>query len=242
MSRKREKTSNATGKDLEIYLRPGKYVDSDSPIIREKAEEIARGCTADAEKAVAIHRYVRDLPFDIGGGFKMLLAGRGKASDLVRDGRGFCMHKAIGFVALCRACGIPARIGFEIVESRDKPFHPEKIRKMYGQRPQPWHSSGEVYLDRRWIVADCTVDREQGKRYGRKVRDFDGINDLLTAEGPVLKRRGNAPDMPEPVMDRHRNAAKTFFRYMEAGGDLPELSDAVIEGETAGVQLNPPGK
>ena len=46
----------------------------------------------------------------------------------------------------------------------------------------------------------------------------------------------------EPVVDRHRNAAKTFFRYMEAAGDLPEVPDAVIEGETAGVHLNPPGE
>jgi len=242
MNWKGENTVDKMEKDLEVYLRPGKYVDSDSPTIRKKAEEITRGCATDTEKAVAIHRHVRDLPFDIGGGFEMLLAGRGRASDLVREGRGFCMHKAVGFAALCRACGIPARIGLEIVECLDKPFHPEKIRKMYGRRPQPWHSAGEVYLDGRWIVADCTVDREQGERCGREVPDFDGINDLPTVEGPVLKQRGNAPDMPEPVVDRHRNAAKTFFRYMEADGELPEVSDAVLQGETAEVRLNPPGE
>ena len=242
MIREKEKSVDDMRKDLEIYLQPGKYVDSDSPTIREKAEEITRGCTTDAEKAVAIHRYVRDLPFDIGGGLEMLLAGRGKASDLVREERGFCMHKAAGFAALCRACGIPARIGFEIVECRDKPFHPEKMRKMHGRRPQPWHSAGEVYLNGRWIVADCTVDREQGERCSREVPDFEGVHDLPTVEGPVLKQRGNAPDMPEPVVNRHRNAAKTYFRYMEANEEFPELSDTIIVGETADVLLNPPGK
>ena len=242
MNLKGENTMDKMEKDLEIYLRSGKYVDSDSPIIREKAEEITRGCTTDADKTVAIHRYVRDLIFDISGGFEMLLDGRGKASDLIREGRGFCMHKAVGFAALCRACGIPARIGFEIVDCPDKPFLSEKMRKMYGTRPQPWHSAGEAYLDGKWIVVDCTVDREQGERCGREVFDFDGVHDLPTVEGPVLKRRGNSPDMPELVVDRHRNAAKTFFRYLKAKGDLPMVSDAVIQGETAEVQLNPPGE
>ena len=52
MSREGQNTMDKMEKDLEIYLRSGKYVDSDSPIIREKAEEITRGCTTDAEKTV----------------------------------------------------------------------------------------------------------------------------------------------------------------------------------------------
>jgi len=229
-------------KDLGEYLRPGKYVDSDTPLVVEKAQEITGGCAGDAEKAIRIHAYVRDLVFDIGTGFRMLLAGRGRASDLLREGSGFCMHRAAAFAALCRAAGIPARISFEIVECLDKPFHPEKIREMYGARPQPWHSAGEVYLDGRWIVADCTVDRAQGERCGRRVPDFDGIHDLPTVEGPVLRRRGSAPDMPEAVVERHRRAAATFFRCMEAGGAPGQVPDSILEGETADVKLTPPGR
>jgi transglutaminase-like putative cysteine protease len=228
-------------RDLGAYLRPGKYVDSDSPQVIEKSREITCGCSTDVEKAIKIHQYVRDLPFDIGYGFRMLLAGQDKASDFLREGRGFCMHKALAFVALCRASQIPARISFEIVESHDKPFHPEKIRKMYGQRPQPWHSSGEVYLNGKWIKADCTVDKEQGKKYGKVVMDFDGIRPLPTAEGPILKERGNSPDMPEGVVNRHRKAAATFFRYMETSEELPELPNGIIEGEGLDIVLNPPG-
>lgn len=229
-------------RDLAGYLKPGKYVDSDAPIVVEKARELTRGCATDAERAIRIHAYVRDLPFDIGGGFRMLLEGRGKASDLIREGRGFCMHKAAAFAALCRAAGIPARIGFEIVECFEKPFHPGKIREMYGARPQPWHSAGEVCLNERWIVADCTVDREQGERCGRRVPGFDGVHDLPTVEGPVLRRRGSAPDMPEAVVERHKRAAATFFRCMESGEALAPVPDRVIEGETAAVILTPAGE
>jgi len=229
-------------KDLERYLHSGKYADSDSPTVVEKAREITRGCLNDVEKAIKIHQYVRDLPFDIGYGFQMLLAGKDKASDFLKEGRGFCMHKALAFVALCRAADIPARVSFEIVESHDKPFHPEKVRKMYGKRPQPWHSSGEVYLNGKWIRADCTVDKEQGQKYGKKVWDFDGIHHLDTAEGPVLKRRGSSPDFPEAVMDRHRKVAATFFRYLESSEELPFFPDEILEGETGNVKLRPPGE
>jgi transglutaminase-like putative cysteine protease len=229
-------------RNWEEYLRPGRYVDSASPIVMEKSREVTRDCSTDREKAIEIHRYIRDLPFDIGHGFRMLLAGRDKASDCIREGRGFCMHKALAFVALCRAAQIPARISFEIVESHDKPFHPEKIRRMYGRRPQPWHSSGEVYLNGKWIKADCTVDQEQGQKYGKTVLDFDGIHPLPTAEGPILKERGNAPDMPERVVNRHRKAAATFFRYMETREELSELPNDIIEGETLDIVLDPPGK
>ena len=226
--------------DMDAYLRPGKYSDSDSPLVEEKAREITEGCTDDVEKAIRIHAYVRDITFDIVGGFQMLLDGKGKASDFIREGRGFCMHKAAAFAALCRAAGIPARIGFEIVDCPDKPFLPEKMRKMYGTRPQPWHSAGEVYLNGRWIVADCTVDREGGERTGRPMPDFDGMHDLATTEGPVLKRRGNSPDMPDAVVERHRRAAATFLKHMASSEPPALLPDNIIEGETAEVALTPP--
>lgn len=228
-------------KDLAIYLKPGRYVDSDSPLVMEKAKEITRGCLSDKEKAIKIHQYVRDLPFDIIGGFRMLLSGKDKASDFIKEERGFCMHKAAAFVALCRASDIPARIIFEIVECPDKPFFPEKMRKMYGKRPQPWHSGEEVYLNGKWIKADCTVDREQGEKHGRKVLEFDGIHDLFTVEGPVLKERGSAADMPEAIVNRHRKVAATFLKYMESEEELPQVPDSIIEGEIKDLELILPG-
>ncbi|MAE04802.1 MAG: transglutaminase-like enzyme [Nitrospinae bacterium] len=228
--------------ELDEYLKSGKYADSDSPLVAEKARELAEGCESDAEKAVRIHAYVRDLTFDIAGGFRMLLDGKGKASDFIREGRGFCMHKAAAFAALCRAAGVPARIGFEIVDCPDKPFLPEKMRKVYGTRPQPWHSVGEVYLNGGWVVADCTVDREQGERTGRPVPDFDGVHDLATTEGPVLNRRGSSPDMPDAVVERHKRAAAAFFKHMASDEPPALLPDNIIVGETEDVALTPPEK
>ncbi|MFQ6111946.1 MAG: hypothetical protein ACE5LX_07965 [Nitrospinota bacterium] len=58
----------------------------------------------------------------------------------------------------------------------------------------------------------------------------------------MLKERGSAADMPEAVVERHRRAADAFFKYMEAGGELPELPDYIIEGESQDLELTPPGE
>jgi transglutaminase-like putative cysteine protease len=225
-------------KELETYLKPGKYVDSNSPVVVEKAKAITKGLSSDAEKVSKIFAYVRDLPFDIVGGFTMLLAGKDKASDCLKEGRGFCMHKATAFAALCRASNIPARIAFQIVECLDKPFFPQKIRHAYGQRPQPWHSGAEVYVNGKWLMADCTVDKDQGTKCGRTVADFDGTNDVFTVEGPILKERGTSPDVPEAVVDRHRKTADSFLKALES--ENPTMTPAhVLEGQTAGLQLTP---
>ena len=228
--------------DLDIYLQPGRYTDSDSPLVVEKAKEITKGLSTDTEKTIKIFTYVRDLSFDIVGGFTMLLAGKDKASDCLREGRGFCMHKATAFAALCRASHIPARIAFQIVECLDKPFYPAKIRKLYGKRPQLWHSGGEVYLNGKWIIADCTVDKEQGIKCGRKIVDFGGINNLYTVEGPILKERGSAAEMPEAVVNRHRKAAEAFLKALESTEELVETPYHILQGETDDVKLTPPGE
>ncbi len=127
------------------------------------------------------------------------------------------------------------------MECKDEPFHPEKMRKRYGDRAQPWHSVEEICLGGRWLVTDCTVDKEQGEGGRRKVPDFDGIHDLPTVEDPVLERRGSAPDMPASVGDRHRGTARIFFHYLEAEGALPVVPDEALQGDTAEVRFTPSG-
>jgi transglutaminase-like putative cysteine protease len=68
------------------------------------------------------------------------------------------MGKASSFVALCRAAGIPARVGFQQLHCPDKPFMSEEVRRLWGDRPLPRHSLGEAYLDGRWLKLDATID------------------------------------------------------------------------------------
>jgi transglutaminase-like putative cysteine protease len=95
------------------------------------------------------------------------------------------MGKASSFAALCRAAGIPARIGFQQLDCPDKPFMSEEVRRLWGDHPLPWHSLGEAYLNGRWLKLDATIHSEFARAWGRDYsREFDGEHDIPTVEGP----------------------------------------------------------
>jgi transglutaminase-like putative cysteine protease len=113
------------------YLRPTEVIDSDHPDVVAKARELTRECRSDKEKLERIYYFVRDLPYDILAAFRDLAEGRRRASDVLNAGHAFCMGKASSFVALCRASGIPARIGFQQLHCPDKPFMSEEVRRLW---------------------------------------------------------------------------------------------------------------
>lgn len=116
------------------YLEPTPFIDSDHPEVIAKARELTRGCVTDTEKLERIYRYVRDLPYDILASFRYLAKGKRKASHVLQAGHAFCMGKASSFVALCRASGIPARIGFQQLHC---PAPITRMRWRTGTRPWP---------------------------------------------------------------------------------------------------------
>src|SRR5919106_6567134 len=183
--------------ELSQYLTPTRYIDSDHPDVIAKARELIEGCTSEKEKVEKIYYFVRELPYDILSAFRYPAEGRRQASDVLAAGTAFCMGKASSFVALCRAGGIPARIGFQQLHCPDKPFMSEEVRRLWGDRTLPWHSLGEAYLGGRWLKLDATIDsataRERGRPY---TREFDGEHDIPTVEGPILRDLPSHADYP----------------------------------------------
>ena len=117
--------------DLTDYLGATAYIDADHPDVVARARELTRGCATDAERLERIYYFVRELPYDILASFRYLAEGRRQASDVLRHGTAFCMGKASSFVALCRAAGIPARVGFQQIHCPDKPFMSEEVRRLW---------------------------------------------------------------------------------------------------------------
>ena len=97
--------------DAETYLRSTATIDSDSEPVRRQARALTEGLDSDRDKAVALFYYVRDQirhnPYAPG-----LVLEDYRASAILERGNGYCQHKAILLVALCRAAEIPARLGF----------------------------------------------------------------------------------------------------------------------------------
>ena len=195
--------------DMADYLKPTEFIDSDNSDIVSKARELTEGCADEKEKLGRIYYFVRDFPYDILDSFRYLAEGKRRASDVLNNGKAFCMGKASMFAALCRASGIPSRIGFQQLHCPDKPFMNEEVARIWGDRKLPWHSLGEAHLDGRWLKLDATIDKEFAARKGREyAREFDGENDIPSVEGPLIKDLPSHQDYPQDVADWYEQVAR----------------------------------
>lgn len=148
-----ETVSEKTG--TEVYLRPGRWTDSDSPSIIDAAERITAGMDGDRDRAIALHEFVRDeIIFGFVSGFDEV-----RASYVLRGKLGHCNPKTALFTSLLRATGIPARIHFVEIP---RPVMLHMLdEKIYASSDQGFtHSFVEVYLDAVWVACDnYIIDR-----------------------------------------------------------------------------------
>ena len=97
------------GADFEAYRRAGDLIDSEHPKIVAYARRVA-GEGSDREKALRLYYAVRDdLRYDPYNTPMQREAYR--ASATLAAGHGYCVNKAGLMAAVCRAIGIPARVG-----------------------------------------------------------------------------------------------------------------------------------
>jgi transglutaminase-like putative cysteine protease len=214
---------------LDRYLQPTRFIDSDHPDVVAAARRVTHGCRSEQEKLERIYYFVRDMPYDILASFRYLTEGRNRASDVLRAGHAFCMGKASSFVALCRASGIPARVGFQQLHCPDKPFMSEEVRRLWGNRTLPWHSLGEAYLAGKWLRLDATIDAATAAAKGRPyTRYFDGEHDIPTVEGPILQELESHAEYPAEVAAWYEKMAREVIRAL----DEAEARERVASDDT----------
>jgi transglutaminase-like putative cysteine protease len=206
--------------DIDRFLAPTEYLDADHPLVRATAEALVRGAVSDTERVRSIYYYVRDLPYEVLASFRYLAGGQRSASDVIHHGVAFCMGKASSFVALSRAAGVPARIAFQTLHSPDKEFLSPEVRALWGGktgRPLPWHSLGEAYLGERWVKLDATIDPPTAARLGKPYRqEFDGVTDIPTVEGPIMRQNGSYADYPAVVAHWYERIAGSVLKALES--------------------------
>lgn len=130
----------SSSESLDDYLRPQDFIESDSPVLIEKAQEITLGAGDSWEAATRLSRWVNEnIGYDIPGG--------GTALRTYELRLGECGSHANLLAAFCRAVGIPARCVFGCMYVPDH-------GGVFGQ-----HAWNEIYMgDAGWIPVDCTVD------------------------------------------------------------------------------------
>ncbi len=183
------------------------FVDADNPEVAAFAGKVcaAAGAVTDRDKAVALFLAVRDgwrynpyssthVPDDY------------RASTVLRRPEGYCITKAVLLTALCRAEGIPARLGFADVRNH---LQSEKLNERMGTDLFVFHGYTEIWLDGRWRKASSAFNKELCERFGTKVLEFDGTSDALLhpfdtsgqRHMEYVTQRGSFADLPfEQIM------------------------------------------
>lgn len=148
-------TSVAQNYPLEVqkYLDPGKYINSNHPAIIAKMRDLIGQETDPVKKAKILFEFVRD---QIQEGFINSMV----ASEVLAKGEGVCHEKASLLTALARAAGIPAYYGFTVVEIknwRNEKGHVSDIKFLHG-------ATG-LYLNEKWILYDPTGNIQRWKMW-----------------------------------------------------------------------------
>lgn len=133
-----------TGDNTEALaaLKPGEYLQSDNPKIKELTAA-AVGTTTDTLKAARqIESFVKGFIIT-----KDLSVGYASAAEVAQSRQGDCSEHAVLTAAMCRAAGIPARVVCGVVY----------VDSFVGQKSVfGGHMWTEVFIDNGWVGLDAT--------------------------------------------------------------------------------------
>jgi transglutaminase-like putative cysteine protease len=201
-------------KNVDQYLKPTAYVDSDAANILAFAERVAGGAAEPVGRAVALYHAVRDeIVYTPYCDFRSVETYR--ASACLARGSGFCVAKSAVLAAAARAVGVPARLGFADVRNH---LASPRLRRLMGTDVFYYHGYAELYLDGAWVKATPVFDRGLCDRFGVLPLPFDGRRDsLFQAYDPSGRRhmeyvrdRGPSADVPVEAI------IETFERHYPA--------------------------
>jgi transglutaminase-like putative cysteine protease len=206
--------------DLETYLRPTEFIDSDAEPIVALARSLARATPR--ETAVAMFDWVRDrVKYDPYAA--MDPRERYRATAVLERGRGYCVQKAVLLAALGRAARIPTRLGFADVRNHKSP---PRMRELMGTDLFVFHGFVEFHLGGEWVKATPAFDETTSRKAGVLPVELDGEHDAMfhpvDPEGhpfiEYVRSRGSHADLPFDEL--RRTLAEVY------GGARPDPGNA----------------
>ena len=160
---------------LRLYLSPAEFIDSDHAAVRAKAVAAVGSVSDPVEQARMLYRAVRDeIRYDPYIDYTDPETYR--ASSVLAKGHGYCVGKASLYVALCRATGIPARLGLADVKNH---LATPRLLEAVGTDLFAYHGYVEIKLRQRWIKATPTFNVSLCERLGVPPLEFSGEADAL---------------------------------------------------------------
>ena len=125
-----------------VHLQPTPTMNFEHPEVQVFLKNVNIGADS-RENVVRLYYVVRDsIRYDP---YTIELSVEGlRASTTIAAGRGWCVSKAILLSALCRAVGIPARLGFADVRNH---LSTERMRKLMQSDVFVWHGYSSILID-----------------------------------------------------------------------------------------------
>lgn len=190
---------SAGGVWMEKYLLPTSFLDSDHPDIVNLVNRLTEPNDSDREKAKKIFYFVRDsIHYDM---YAVSNVGDDyKASSILKQGRGYCVQKAIILAAMGRAVGIPSRLVLVAIRNHKAPADALEIMKTDIFFP---HMYNQFYINSTWINVAATFDRDICERINVPWVEFDGVSDAL--------------------LPSYGNDGKPYIEYLDRYGDFDDF-------------------
>ena len=161
---------------LRLYLSPAEFIDSDHaarprqgpgrPPEQRPIRSSRRACSI-APCATSI-RYDPYIDYTDPETYR--------ASSVLAKGHGYCVGKASLYVALCRAVGIPARLGLADVKNH---LATPRLLEIVGTDVFAYHGYVEIMPGREWIKATPTFNVSLCQKLGVPPLEFSGESDAL---------------------------------------------------------------
>jgi len=165
----------APPEDLAPYLAPTWFVNSDHAEVLAFAERATAPATTDLDKAVQLFYAVRDEIRYSAYGIRLDRESF-RASAVLDCGFGWCVTKACLLAAVCRAVGVPCRLGYANVRNH---LATEKLLSAMGTDIFYYHGYNEIYLQGRWVKATVAFNRGLCEKAKLSPLEFDGRTDSL---------------------------------------------------------------
>lgn len=149
------------------------FLDWDSEAVRGFTEK-AIGTERDpVQQVIKLFYTVRDkIRYDVYG---VDMSRRGlKASSIIKNGAGFCIHKSIVFAAAARSLGVPSRLAFSDVRNH---ISTPALKKLVGGDVFHYHAYAEVLLEGQWVKATPVFNAMVCWLFGIEPLEFDGVRD-----------------------------------------------------------------
>lgn len=157
------------------YNAPTSIIDCDHEDIIQYASDLIGKSTDPVEKAVKLYYAVRDKiwydPY-----YPFFLPNHYQASNVLKNGRGYCVSKASLLCSLGRASRIPSRVGFADVRNH---LATKQLIEYMGSDLFVYHGFVEFYLEGKWVISTPAFNKELCIKHQVLPLEFNGREDSL---------------------------------------------------------------